>query len=55
MSHQKEKETGTWTGFIELYNNIKQNGFELKNDPNASVLSVINKIFFFLQILDKIS
>jgi hypothetical protein len=28
---QREKDTGTWSGFKQLYDNIKKNGFEFKN------------------------
>ena len=31
MFRQKQKDTGTWSGFIDLYNNIKQNGINLEN------------------------
>ena len=47
MSHQKEKETGTWTGFIELYNNIKQNGVELKNTGSIRLKKVGDKYCCF--------
>jgi hypothetical protein len=42
MNHQKEKDTGTWSGFIELYNNIKKNGFELKNTGSIKLQTVAN-------------
>jgi hypothetical protein len=31
MCRQKQKDTGTWYGFIELYNNIKTHGINLEN------------------------
>ena len=31
MLRQKQKDTGTWSGFINLYNKIKTNGINLQN------------------------
>ena len=37
MKHQKQKDTGSWSGFTELYKNIKKNGFELKNTGSIRI------------------
>jgi len=42
MRHQKEKDTGTWTGFIELYKNIKTNGVKLQNTGSIRLKKVGN-------------
>ena len=36
---QKKKKSGKWEGFLEIYNSIKDNGF----DKNASSIIVKNK------------
>jgi hypothetical protein len=40
MKNQQMKDTGTWSGFIELYNNIKQNGIELKNNGSIRIKKI---------------
>ena len=41
LHHQKKKETGTWDGFISLYDSIKKQGFDFKNN-NSIIIKQIN-------------
>ena len=41
--HQREKDTGTWSGFKKLYENIKKNGFEFKNHEPIIVKKIDDK------------
>jgi hypothetical protein len=43
MRHQQEKDTGTWGGFIQLYENIKNNGFDFKNNDSIMIKKINNK------------
>ena len=40
---QREKDTGTWSGFKKLYENIKKNGFEFKNNESIIVKKIDGK------------
>lgn len=42
MRRQREKVTGTWDGFTQLYENIKKNGFDFKNNESI-IIQKINK------------
>jgi hypothetical protein len=41
LHHQKKKETGTWDGFISLYESIKNQGFDFKNN-NSIIIKQVN-------------
>ncbi len=43
LQHQKKKETGTWEGFINLYDSIKNQGFDFKNNDSIIIKEVNNK------------
>jgi hypothetical protein len=43
LHHQQKKETGTWDGFISLYENIKNQGFDFKNNDSIIVKNVNNQ------------
>jgi hypothetical protein len=43
LQHQKKKETGTWEGFKSLYDNIKKDGFDFKNNDSIIIKEVNNK------------
>jgi hypothetical protein len=40
---QREKDTGTWSGFKKLYENIKKNGFEFKNHESIILKKIDDK------------
>ena len=43
LHHQKKKETGTWDGFINLYDSIKNQGFDFKNNNSIIIKQVNNQ------------
>ena len=43
MRRQREKDTGTWDGFKQLYENIKKNGFDFKNNDSIMIKKINNK------------
>ena len=42
MRHQLAKDTGTWDGFKQLYENIKKNGFDFKNNDSIMIKKINN-------------
>jgi len=42
MLRQKQKDTGTWSGFIELYKNIKKHGLNLENTGSIVIKKTEN-------------
>jgi hypothetical protein len=42
MRRQREKITGTWDGFNQLYENIKKNGFDFKNNDSIIIKKINN-------------
>ena len=42
MRRQREKVTGTWDGFNQLYENIKKNGFDFKNNDSIIIKKINN-------------
>jgi hypothetical protein len=43
LHHQRKKETGTWGGFTSLYDSIKSQGFDFKNNDSIIVKNVNNQ------------
>lgn len=43
LHHQKKKETGTWDGFTTLYESIKNQGFDFKNNNSIIIKEINNK------------
>jgi hypothetical protein len=42
LTRQREKKTGNWQGFKELYKNIKKNGFDFKNNESIIIKNINN-------------
>jgi uncharacterized protein (UPF0335 family) len=45
LERQKTKNTGTWSGFKQLYENIKNNGFDFKNNDSIIIKKINNNYF----------